>query len=97
MISSCGYFEKVKSTETKSAEKTEAGSGEVEFEVVEHTDVPAADSEEVQSSLPPEVTPEPEPVPTVQSTMVETDTHAQQVVSVQGSHDCKTIDEFGFI
>lgn len=48
LISGCGYFEKAK----------DDGSGkeaDTEFEVVEHADVPAPDSDEVQSSLPPQV------------------------------------------
>lgn len=50
LISNCGYFEKVNSIVEPTTE-----SGDVEFEVVEHKDVPAPDSEEVQSSLPPEI------------------------------------------
>lgn len=49
LISQCGYFEKAQATEGVKE------GGDVEFEVVEHTDVPAPDSEEVQSSLPPDV------------------------------------------
>ncbi|KAL4224651.1 positive regulation of dendritic spine morphogenesis [Mactra antiquata] len=52
LISNCGYFEKVQSSTTEPSTET----GDVEFEVVEHKDVPAPDSEEVQSSLPPEIT-----------------------------------------
>lgn len=48
LISGCGYFEKAK-------DEASGKEGEVEFEVVEHADVPAPDSDEVQSSLPPEV------------------------------------------
>lgn len=50
LISQCGYFEKVQSTEEGVKEGPDTG-----FEVVEHTDVPAPDSKEVQSSLPPEI------------------------------------------
>ncbi|XP_052800601.1 caprin-1-like [Mya arenaria] len=60
LISGCGYFERVKEEEEG---KTMEPTGDVEFEVVEHKDVPAADSEEVQASLPPEVPEEPEPTP----------------------------------
>ena len=84
LISSCGYFEKVKKEENKSGKKTEGSNAEAEFEVVEHKDVPAADSEEVQSSLPPEVSTDNDdnddkPAPTVQTTHVENDTINPQV------------------
>ncbi|KAH3885861.1 hypothetical protein DPMN_009859 [Dreissena polymorpha] len=50
LISQCGYFEHVSQEE-----------GEKEdFELVQHEDVPAPDSEEVQSSLPPDVSEEEE-------------------------------------
>ena len=59
MIANCGYFEKVhKGGEDKNPEDL---GDEAEFEVVETQDVPHADSDEVQASLPPEVPEEPIP------------------------------------
>lgn len=65
--------------EEKSGEKPEGSGGEGEFEVVEHTDVPDADSEEVQSSLPPEVTTEEKPAQAMQTAHPDSDTINPQV------------------
>ena len=54
LIAECGYFEHVHDAEE------EAKDTEQEFEVVHREDLPAPESEEVQSSLPPEILPEPE-------------------------------------
>ncbi|XP_045174193.2 caprin-1-like [Mercenaria mercenaria] len=82
LISQCGYFEKAQATEEGVKE-----GGDAEFEVVEHTDVPAPDSEEVQSSLPPEVPAEDtetEPVATGQQIMNNDTLNTQpQVITAQ--------------
>ena len=61
LIAGCGYFERVQEEAGKVSETGPVG--DAEFEVVEHTDVPAPDSDEVQASLPPDVPEEVEPLP----------------------------------
>lgn len=56
LIAECGYFEHAHDAE----DEVKEGTTEQEFEVVHHEDLPAPESEEVQSSLPPEILPEPE-------------------------------------
>lgn len=54
LINNCGYFENAPQDD----EETKTKAGDQEFVVVETTEVPQADSAEVQASLPPQVLPE---------------------------------------
>jgi len=81
LIAGCGYFERVQEEAGKVSETGPVG--DAEFEVVEHTDVPAPDSDEVQASLPPDVPEEVEPLPdsTQQKQVL---THCQLHVQAHG-------------
>ena len=57
LIAECGYFEHAHGDDEVKEETTEQ-----EFEVIHQEDLPAPESEEVQSSLPPEILQEPEVV-----------------------------------
>lgn len=77
LISQCGYFEKAQATEEGAKE-----GADTEFEVVEHTDVPAPDSEEVQSSLPKEIPSEEAETETMATNTLNTQ-QPQQVMAAQ--------------
>ena len=82
LISECGYFERAPQGEE---EEVKEESTEQEFEVVLHEDLPAPESEEVQSSLPPEILQEPEAgvLPQTQLSDDETNLEVQaQVISM---------------
>lgn len=79
LIAECGYFEHAQQGD----EETKEEVTEQEFEVVLHEDVPAPESEEVQSSLPPEILQEPEVGVIPQTAQLSSDDEASLDVQTQ--------------
>lgn len=81
LIAECGYFEHAQQGD----EETKEEVTEQEFEVVHHEDVPDPESDEVQSSLPPEILQEPEVGVITQTAQISSDDEASLDVQTQVS------------
>ena len=95
LIAQCGYFDRAPHSGEEEVGEEQA---EKEFEVVLHEDLPAPESEEVQSSLPPEILQEPEVggvLPQTEFTENEAELDVQGQVRTKMSRDEPSKPVFG--